>query len=661
MAIKKIQEGDGLFIGGMNSDIDQLYLQPTQYARGMNVVNRGGLIQCRPGYRCILALPAGRLQGFTVFRPKVGDPTIIFVVEGRVYSSNYPFNTFRQLSALSFSNTARHVYFALTEKTLNRNDDGSLELIAPKNVLVIQDGGFTSPATFDGTTAQHERGEGKIPIGGPMAWSGDRLWVGRGSQVFASDLANPTSFTENLYITGTASFIFRNDVVALHAMSGATMPGPPQLLVFTRENGYLLQSGIRDRSTWTSIPDFQREILPNIGCVSHRSLTTHGGFLWWFSRFGLVSFDTAAQSFVSSALPHIDEEMFDSKIGLSPDLQGVAGSTFENYLLMSVPHASAFNTHTWVMDNSPLESGEKAKPVWNSFWTGTRPVEWYSGSILGRERILYISADTDGNNRLWEAFTPDRLDDGGHITWYAELRGYTANAPAKFKEFRYADFFMTELSGEFDMAVFWAGADRGKYKRILTKKIRASKGILTPDLNITMETELFGVKKQNRYLRTQDVRAITVKETLSSCGVEYPYQEWKDDGVQLLIVGSGPGAIRSTVLYFDSPDQLDDAGKCESDETQERFVRFDGAATLANGANEAVQTFSDDEPYAPNVFFALRAESVTQDGITEVGVGDHTSAISQSDAEKVASTVARRKASVKLQSEVPKRVSIGAA
>lgn len=657
MAQNKAQEGDGLFVGGANSDLQPVFLSPTQYSRSVNTVNRGGKLQCRPGYRCLSAWPAGRLQGFTIFRPRRGEPVLVFVVSGLVYTSLYPFKEYRALDGLQFSETARQVFFAHATKALQRNEDRSLELIEPRNLLIIQDGGFSSAGVFDGTTASHSRGTGAIPIGGPMAWSGDRLWVARFNEVFAGDLADPTSFTEALYITTTASFIFKSEVTALYPVnSGASVA---QLLVFTRDNTEMLQSGVRLREQWISISDFQREVLPTIGCVSDRSVVAHGGYLWWFSRYGLVSFDSASQAFVTSAIPYLDQEMSDSKTYLSSDLSGVACSVHENYLLVSVPYAHEFNIHTWVLDNSPMPTKRQVIPSWNSVWTGTRPAQWFSGVIMGRERVFYISPDSDGTNRLWEAFTPDRRDDGCEITWWAELRGFSAGSPAKYKEFRYADLGVSELSGLIDFAVFWAGSSRGKYKRILTKRMWAARGMMRFGRTFRTSTRMFSLKRQSRYIRTADARSQSPEEDLSSCGIENPYVEFKDDSFQLLVVGSGPSALSNVLLYFSDADQLDDSGKCEKDETEEGFVRFDGAAVKAETIDDAESQFDAGLSSEPELFFAARAETVTAEGFTEVGVGEHTTPISQQCAEKVASSIARRMAASALETILPERVSQG--
>lgn len=653
MARNKIQDGDMTFLNGMNSSLAPDQLTAGFYARSMNMVNRGGVLQTRPGYRCMFVTPDGFFQGGKLFKPKQGIPSILFGVAGNLYISDFPFRSFRKIDGVSFSPTARQLYFAQVEQSVRVNTDGSLSLITPRNLLIIQDGAQSAPVVFDGTSAEVQRGTGKIPLGGPMAWVGDRLWVARGALLFASDIANPLSFTEPLYLASPTSFVLPNTITALTRNPATAFP---QLLCFTQTTTTVFQAGIRDRSQWASTPDFQKEIFPNVGCGSQRSVVSHYGFLWWYSNFGLTSIDAAAQTFVSSALPYKDGEMIDSKSRLSSDLNGVACSTFENYLLVSVPHADKFNSHTWCLDNSTIVSGKSSLPTWNSIWTGTRPVEWISDDINGIQRSLYFSADYDGKNRLWEAFTPDRLDDGCPISWYAELRGLHFDLPGKAKEFRYADVFMSELSGIVDIAIFWAGAARGKYKRILTKRIIASRGSLRSGEIVRATDKIFALKKQSRPLRTQDGRAIISEETLSSCDVESPALEFKDESFQLLIVGSGPAAIRGAITYAEPPTNIDDSGACEHDETEENFVRFDGAAAEADTFEQAHQQFVENLP----VFTSVRSEVLSQDGFTEVGFGEAESVVSQQDADKIATAIARRKAAFQLEKILPKIVSIGA-
>ncbi len=625
-------------------------LPPGMYARAGNMVNRGGVLQTRPGYRCKFVLPPGNIQGGAFFRPLNSPTVIVFGVEGRLYVSEAPFTSYRQFEGIEFSAETRQLFFQQVEQSVVLNSDASTTIIDKRVYLVVQDGGTARAAVFDGTRATHTT---DIPMGGPMAFVGDRLWVARGNSLFASDLGNPLSFLEPLYIAGAAkSFTLPGQITTLTKTPSTQLP---QLLAFTDTSTTLFQAGIRARAQWAATPDFQKEVFPKIGCVSPRSVVEQYGLLWWYSLTGFTSMDAAAQANLSSALVQEDSPMMDSKSRLSEDLAGVACATYENYLLVSVPHADPFNAHTWVLDQKPMDNSEA---TWNSVWTGTRPVEWLYGDVDGLNRAFFISADYDGYTRLWEAFTPDRRDSGCPITWWVETRGVNFSLPAKDKDFRYSEIFLSELSGIVDLAVFWAGSSRGKYKRILTKRIQATRGVFRPGQIYRAAQKIFALKKQSRRVRTDGGKDLGTTTTLSSCGVESETQEFRDEAFQLLIVGSGPAAIRGYLTYADNPAlNTDDSPGAETDETEENLVRFDGAAAEAHEFAEGLEELEEDIP----LFTSNRTEVVSQGGLTEVGVGYGESIISQANADLIASTIARRRASAALEAALPKIVSIGQA
>lgn len=643
-------DGDTNFYYGQDSQQDPVKLIPGQYCRGINVVNRGGIVQCRPGYRCKQALPEGNLQGFTFFTPKLGNPVLLIAVNGLIYISEFPFTTVRVLKGVLFSDSARDIFFKQAEKSVERNPDGSLRLIESKNLMVMQDGGITLPAVYDGTTGEHTN---SIPMGGPMEWVGDRLWVARDSKLFASDIADPTSFTEPLYIASVPYFQFPGPITALTKTVGVPME---QLIVFTTDTTNQLQANIRDRSLWLTTPNFQRVVFPKIGCVSHRSVVAHWGMLWWFSEYGLTNLDSAEQAFITSKLPYVDGPMTDSKARLGEDLCGVAGISVENYLLMSVPYCDKFNRHTWCLDQNAVESIRGAVPqLWNSVWTGTRPVEWASAMVNGFTQVFHISVDRCGCNTLWQAFMPDRLDNGCEITWAVETRAYPGTDPLTGKRIKFADIFLSELLGEFDIAVFWAGAKRGRYKRILTQRIHANRGPFRYNDRYRRNDRLFSFKKQSRKIRTQEAIALWPNERLTSCGVESSIDgaEFIDESFQLLIVGSGPGAVDSVKLFYDPEggDKLN--GRCPTDETDIRASRFDGAGAHGNNFKDVLNRLSQDElPFVSN-----RMATITVDDETKVGIGTAQSIISQEDADKVAQRIATRLAAKRLEKVLPSIVS----
>jgi hypothetical protein len=304
---------------------------------------------------------------------------------------------------------------------------------------------------------------------------------------------------------------------------------------------------------------------------------------------------------------------------------------------------------------------QDSPPVWSSFWTGTRPTQWVSVEQNGKTRLFYISPDFDGTNRFWEAFTPNREDENCPISWYVETRAYPGDdrLALRDKTFRFADIFLTEIHGDFDLGVFWAGSHRGRYKQIYDKRFKAARGCFTPTFQISMDTEIFAYKKQSRVARTEDVMTKVAEDEFSSCDVERPWAEQYDEAFQLLICGSGQGAIRAIKLYNEPPSPRDDRLKVDSceDETEENVARFDGGASEEDTIAEAHAQLSS----GPMEFTSVQSASVTSGGFTEVGVGSGRSIISQRDADKIALAVATRKASHELEDILPRIVSIGEA
>lgn len=649
MATTRIIDGDTTFALGMNSLFDPAQLDPGFYAQSMNTLNRGGVVQCRPGYRCLFAMPPGKIQAAVLFHPRESSEQIVFVVDGFIYVSDLPFTTYRLLPNVLLSDTADRVHWVIAEKSTQRNPDGSISFISPQSVLILQDG-VSPPVYWDGSDSAHLRNSNPnvntlTPIGGPMAWVGDRLWVARGSKVFASDIADPFSFTDDTYLGGSPYFLLAEDVTAMAITPSLEFQ---QLLVFTDNSTNLFQANIRARSTWETTPDFQREILPNVGCRASKSVTAHYGLLWWFSQFGLTSFDAASLSATTSRLPYTDNEMSVSKGVMRGDLSGIVTASFENYLLVSVPYGDVYNRHTWVLDNSIADTLSGRAPVaWNTYWTGTRPVEWLNGRVQNVERSFYASTDYDGVNRIWEAFLPDRRDEGCPITWTLETRGLFANMPLQDKEFRYADVFLTELEGDVDVAVFWAGANRGAYKKISSKRIRALRGSIRWDQDISWDRDIFALKKQSRRIRTEDVREL-VRDSHDSCGVEYDRTENLDDAFQLFIVGSGPGAVRGIRAFFDPVvDNL--SGRCEKDESEYNAVRYDGVSVEGDDVFEVLSELE----IGPEVFWSHQTVADSIKGVSAVNSGEAKSVISQQDADKIASCIARARVDRELESTVP--------
>lgn len=547
--------GSAFFVGGMSSAPDPMFIDDRSYRSAMNVTNRSGVLRTRPGYREVFELPEGKLQGAEYFRPIAGTPYIVFVVSGKVYSSAYPFNSYEEVEGIGLYEHAKHVYFATAVRSAQRNDDGTISVINPKKVLIIQDGGYSAAVWFDGSGGgKLDAGKKQTPIGGPMAWSGDRLWVARDNRVFASDISDPFSFTENEYAAEGGFFMFPERVVALAEIPAVDIP---LLAVFCESMTSSLQSSNRTRSTWKSTKDFQSTLFPGIGCVSHRSVVAQYGQLWWMAQNGLTNFDAARLARVSSRLNPQDAEMAVSKANVWADMSSVCAGKIENFLLVSVPNGDRYNAHTWVMDGSVIaESQKQAESAWAGYWTGTRPVQWISGLFQNEMRVFHVSYDYDGKNRLWEAFWSDHTDNGAPIRAFVETKLHVEFSDKAtgldLKRFVFAEATFTDLLGDVDVSIFWAG-NRGQYKKLGDWRFIAPTG--SPDVEEDLTNSIKTYRSQTRTIRTPELTQSVEDNT----GYESSRLDWLDTGFSLLIIWSGQASLRSYRIFAD-PEQESGTG-----------------------------------------------------------------------------------------------------
>jgi hypothetical protein len=636
------------FGGKMDSSLDPAFLQEGQYYAGMNVVSRGGTVQTRPGYATIFNLPCGNLQGFTTFTPTDGRPHLVAVVDGKVYASPSPFSYYFRVPNIQFFKRSKFIAFAECLQTTDYTASGSpVTLQKPRKVLVMQDRN-TRAAYWDGGQSRHlnptpsivtdsdgnritqpERDE--TPVGLWMAWAGNRLWVSRGNEVFASDIGNPLKFTETTYLNEGRAFSMPEDVTGMIQPSS----GQP-LLVFGQNSITFLKANILDRTLWLSTSDFQFTEY-GVGCLAPRSVVNKLGLVWFYSPNGWTNLNYALQTFNDSRTSYLDKEMTFSKVNMSVDKSIVCAGEIEDYLLVSVPSGDKYNKHTWVYDQYTKQPG------WDGVWTGTRPIEWSKVSVNGTDRLFYASKDSDGVNRIWEAFQSNRTDNGQPITWWVRGRDHGSNE-RQWMRFRRAELFYERLFGTTDIAA-WFGGRRGAPRKIASKRFVASNTPITytPSTAYSDDNIPTSVIPQVRYQTTEEYQDNDGTSACESCSVETDDINAIDKQFFLFICGSGRGGIEGYRLYADWLNENRIQGDCETDETGTRALSPEGC-----GSTES-QTITN---RAFPIFSATSAQTVSCPGDL---IGDDASAtvtktsiISQDDATRKAEGAAQTEALGKL-------------
>lgn len=498
----RLFDGGIQFLLGVNSNLFPSFLNPNQYSWSVNTVNKGGIIDTRPGYETKFRTPDGKAQGLTSFTPTDGELSLVFAVSGKIYVSQFPFDTYTQLPGIQFDPFVDHVVW----QEAIQSRVGAV-ITDPKSVLIMQDG-VSKAAYWDGAVSRHLNpgGSSNETVQGLwMAWIGSRLWVARGRQLFASDIFDPLHFNETGYIGGGGSF---------QAMDGDIITGLARtadaraLLVYTIHNTTSILASITDRASWPTVPNFVSLIFPGVGCSAGKSIFYSDGELWWWSVEGARNYTAVGASISNSRNSVLSIEMKRSYDNLSQMVQNrVCGFSYSSFLGFSIPSGDIHNRHTWVLDTSTNSQINSQSPVaWLGIWMGTRPVEWNTANIGGKDRAFYISQDTCGV-RVWEAFMPDREDNGDRIYCSVEFPGLVFNEPTAFKRFLFTAYFLSYVSGNVSITADYKG-EWGCWKRIA-------------DLNLCAEdcfTELVcngsnaTILNQNRYFKTQEAAHACLSE-----------------------------------------------------------------------------------------------------------------------------------------------------
>lgn len=530
-------------------------------AWAVNTICRGGIIQTRPGRRFVASLVGDRLQGMTVFSPRKSAPSMLVAIDGRIWQSVYPFDNFGRIEGIQFSPTAKRIVFQSCTKSVQRQEDGSLGLVPPYQLVVIQDG-TSNAAYWDGINARHlDPSEPKFETrtGLWMSWSDSRLWVASDSRLYASDIADPLSFTETLYLAERSSFELPDEITGMIQTSDQR-----GLLVFTADTTTSIRSEIRDRTLWGVTQDFQRIVLSSIGCIAGKSCINHRGITHWMSKDGLTTLDAALYATQTAQIYNIDSRMMRSKRNMSGDVSLACSFAFDSMLAVSVPSGDTFNAHTWVMDRS-ASGAQGGAPAWCGAWTGTRPVEWASANVVGRTRAYCASVGASEINgkkiHIWEEFDQSREDNGGGVICLVETG---AVAHERAMRFCYAEIEAVEILGDVNIEAYVRG-NSGPWHQILDTAIQVEKGSIgsfqQPVIDITSIIEAF--KPQSRTLKTKEFNPTgkdCSPETGATAGIDkcfYVAVKWRGR--------MGIRAIRLTVSEASEANR----GRCESGEAGE--------------------------------------------------------------------------------------------
>jgi len=576
---------DSQWINGLDSV--SYSLGPGMYQWSQNVVNRGGIIETRQGFAEVASIPQEDPRGCAIVTIG-GVAWLLAAIGEQIYklNLNIPSDTLHLIPGLSFPSVGvkRQVHFEVCVQAQETLPDNTTRLLpTPKFVVVIQDG-RSVPQYWDGVHAGTIHSlypdTDTTPVGTYLKWAGDRLWVANGRKLHASNLLNPFQFTEE-EITASGGFFFLPDNVT---GMGVTHDYK-SLLVFTDFTTSAIQVGLEDRTTWPNTQDFQRVILPSIGCTSHRTIINMYGMTWWMSHDGLIGLDSALSAFQSSRLDIQDQNMARSKEGINWTTGGGCSGSYGNFLFFSVPSGSKWNNHTWVQDQAVINTlAGISPPAWCSNWTGIRPEQWVTGQIRGTQRCFCISRDltpTGHQSTIWEAFIGQRMDvpkDGEtrkakDIGCALETR-FLGISDAQYVVARWVELDIAEIVGNVSLQVYYCGR-RTSYKKIIDTTLTSS---VSPGTEEVFNEE--GIPVYVPQYRT--IRSVTDvhSEDDNDPEIQTDYLRNKDREFSILIQWSGQMAVAKIRLAVDQSSDYMEGGEVVN-ESLDRRITAEGEGSIS--------------------------------------------------------------------------------
>jgi hypothetical protein len=605
---------DGQYVGGVDSLLYATDLLQGTYAWGVNIVNRGGIIQTRPGKARVKSFCGHKGQGVHWCRTLDDHNYLLVAIDGQVYWAPFPFSTWTHLSGVNLDPNVDRIYFCTAEQAIYYDASNNIvELPQPKNIVFIQDG-LNTPCYWDATdfssgpvNVSYVTGDPAkpMPIGTVMLWQDNRLWLVKDNLVFASDLLYPQSFTEEEYLATQTGFRFPRSVRNL-------IPSPVQgILVETDSSLQALQSFIQDRTQWQTTQGFQSDINLEVGLIAPWAIGYLHGMPWILTARGVISYDRALTTNLTTALLTIDGEMQRSKQLLAPNVTRACIGVWENILMVAMPASAIKNRHTWILDEGIAEKlNNQMGSCWSGIWTGSYPIQFTSPIVNGTQHnyeLAYSSgflalnegespspqAETDlpaqAYIHLYENFIPNQTDDvETAINCSLETRAYVL-ATDDYYRFVFAEFMLVNLKGVVPIQVYVAGL-AGNYQLLFSTTLRADVG---PWGNPSQDTVLYYVanpggqvpagtttefenyRRQVRHMRTQEF--IVHESPDAAACTEIQRLDGVDKAFQLMIQWQGRLGLRQLKFFYDRQLQSPQ-GVCPIDESVTPHIVLEATA-----------------------------------------------------------------------------------
>ena len=391
-------ERESTFTGGVNSGVDADLVRDGEIHWSKNMVVRGGKLKTRPAFRERMVLPSGRVQNLD--GSKFNSGSLVTSIQGMI----------RTIRLGNFD--------IILHDDVEAGDPSIKQVftVETADFMIIQDG-QRKALIFDGN-ALRDAASDEVPKGTRMAWGNGRVWVGlAGGRVVAGDVADGNiygselKFTEAQYLLGGGSLTTSGDITGMSFVpSNDRASGFGPLIVFGKSFTTAFRADIVDRSEWSSVEGFVSELFPRIGCSGHTSIeSVNQDLLWRDGNAGWRSLKQSSADYETAGSSPLSNEISRVTTHESDDLlDEVSSIYYDNRLLMSSHPFYVFEGMVAYKSIVSLDFVQlanmagKASAVYDGEWQGFNTTHSTRVYHEGKERVFFVSKDTEGINRLWE-------------------------------------------------------------------------------------------------------------------------------------------------------------------------------------------------------------------------------------------------------------------
>lgn len=498
-----IWDGFASTAGGMDGGRQPDLIGDDQCEFMQNVVNRGGSVKTRPGFKQLISnienpffsynangfipgsgvigtrtidvLSTGLFQGASYYAPPGGEECIMASIGGRLFRF-IPRTTYADIREIP-----------LPDKR-NRDTIPLAYMVQADRYHITQDG-ESSPIIFDGVTARRATST-EVPVGTLMAYGMGRLIVVRPSsrEVLFGDLigSHPGTypgesvlqFTETTFLAegGSASIPFSLGEItaAIFYPQQDTVSGQGELLIFC-EKGMASFFLSLPREQWKE-SNFQRLGLLDIGGMGHRAFTSVNEDIWFRSKDGWRSYRQARAEWKGWAqIPMSTEVRRYIENDTQSLLKYASAIHFDNRLIatctpipnkgnaqvdpfgVELPTGRLFHNGFLVLDFDVLSAfGESVKPAWDGHWHKIRTYQLVSGTFNGKERAFAFGmTEESGVNSLFEITKNDIQDFDGLIVSTIDGRALDFEQPFNEKELSGGSIWWDNVRAETNVDVYY--------------------------------------------------------------------------------------------------------------------------------------------------------------------------------------------------------------